>query len=184
MALSSDAHDRAVAFCQVHGLFDMAEASATPAPCPECGRDSRVLDGQDKAVMLRVNGIVASGASIEAVLDMRNLLERVQRGEVGPDAAIAEAVKIDPQFGRALTRALKIEAWAIPALISTLSLYFRLKDDYSGKAQIGNLVRIIERQKEPLERLRVALGIRPAVPPAPPPAPSPSTLPPPPDASA
>lgn len=159
MTLSSDAQNRPVAFCPVHGLFDQPKMTGANVPCPDCGRDSRVLDGRDKQVMMRGHTIVDSAATIEAVFNMRDLLERVQRGEVGPDPAIAEALKIDAQFGRVVSQALRIDAWSVPAMISMLSLYFRLKDDYSGKAQIGNLVKIIDRQKEPLEQLRAALGI-------------------------
>lgn len=159
MALNDDAPSRPVGFCPIHGLFIDVHSAGAIAPCPQCGRDSRVLKERDRDVLIAAHGVIDTSATIEAVFNMRDLLERVQRGEIANESAITQARAIDPQFGRVVTKTFKVDPWAVPALISMLSLYFRIKDDYSGRVQVNNLIRVLDRQKEPFEKLREALGV-------------------------
>jgi hypothetical protein len=158
-----------LAFCPVHGLFpatafafagEMQEVrfNNVSVNCPQCGRMAEVIPGRYDSVLGRLSVIVDPSVSQDALAALRGIAERLQREEITPNEAAAEAEKIDPSFARSLVVAAKIGAWAIPVIISLITLYLMIKDSKSSGEQAAAVLQALQSQVAVLERIETELG--------------------------
>jgi hypothetical protein len=99
------------AFCSQHGLFPVTAIAIDPgvtgttftdcgATCPRCGRVSEIIPGVYDATDDRLNILIDSSISPEALSAVRQLAERLQQGTITSVQAKEEAEKILPRLGK------------------------------------------------------------------------------------
>lgn len=94
------------AFCTQHGLFpatqfgleDVVEGTLVgcKVSCPKCGRLSEIIPGRYDAIGRQLSILIDPSISQEALAAIRELVGKVERKELTPEQAAAEAKKISP----------------------------------------------------------------------------------------
>jgi hypothetical protein len=99
-----------IAFCTQHGIFPatgiaLGEGAVLGVQnclhsCPICGAASEIIPGRYEAQASRLNLLVDSSISLEALSAIRELAEAAARGRISPEEAKRAAEKIHPKAGK------------------------------------------------------------------------------------
>jgi hypothetical protein len=100
-----------LAFCREHGIFEDTAISFADSTlhlpygnlavrCPVCGRSAKPLTGTYEAYREQLKVLLDESVPREALELLKQIAERLQRDEISPEQAKAEAEKISPKAGR------------------------------------------------------------------------------------
>jgi hypothetical protein len=123
-----------LAFCPQHGLFEAKDIrfgqNAKRAvllgltySCPLCRTASEVIPGEYSMYRDRLNVLIDPTISVDALIALRNIVVRLQRGELTAEEAEREATKVVQNFGDLLnfrTWPPEARAIVIAALIAAI----------------------------------------------------------------
>jgi hypothetical protein len=99
------------AFCPVHGLFPATAIALSEGVsnigfvnvatnCPQCGGRSKIIPGIYDSTLNRLNVLTDPSISPQAFAAIRELVQRLEKGEISPQQAKTEAEKISPKLGK------------------------------------------------------------------------------------
>lgn len=157
-------HHYPIAFCHVHGFFPATVIEITDSNlaflnvkvnCPQCGAMCEILPGRYESVAGRLNLLLDESVSPKALAHLKGIVERLQRNEITPAQAKAEAETVAPKAGKLFDIADwsdTAKATLYAAIIGGISLVAAAKMSSSGAAPAPQVVieRVIERRTETL----------------------------------
>ncbi|MFL5015099.1 MAG: hypothetical protein ACJ8EW_02705 [Rhizobium sp.] len=137
------------AFCTKHGLFlatqmvlDQGSTASilwSETSCPACGASSEILPGFYQVLKDRLDVLIDSSITADALRALQDIALRLQRNEITTAQAVDEAVRISPKL-RNIFRGLKQETVAAvaAAIIAAVTAIYIAKTSNATSVIINN----------------------------------------------